>query len=69
MLAGAFPGAFAKNGEPASQLAELLSEDEIKAARASTINTHYTSYIASFHQLIKLFLLQIRIKCVWLSTC
>ena len=40
---GAFPGAFAKNGQPASQLVELLSDDEIKAARASTVNAHYTS--------------------------
>ncbi len=40
---GAFPGAFAKDGQPAAQLIELLSADEIKAARASTINAHYTS--------------------------
>ena len=40
---GAFPGAFAKNGQPASQLVELLNVDEIKAARASTVNAHYTS--------------------------
>jgi N12 class adenine-specific DNA methylase len=40
---GAFPGAFADNGKPAAQLAELLSEDEIKSARASTINAHYTA--------------------------
>ena len=30
-------------GRPSSQLAELLTEEEIKSARATTLNAHYTS--------------------------
>ena len=44
---GGLPAAFAKlpegAGRPSTQLAELLTEDEIKSARATTLNAHYTS--------------------------
>ena len=40
---GGLPGAFADRGKPSAQLAELLSEDEIKSARATTLNAHYTA--------------------------
>ncbi len=44
---GGLPAAFAKlsegAGRPSAQLAELLTEEEIKSARATTLNAHYTS--------------------------
>ena len=44
---GGLPAAFAKlpdgAGKPSTQLAELLTEDEITSARATTLNAHYTA--------------------------
>ncbi len=44
---GGLSAAFAKlpegAGRPSSQLAELLTEDELKSARATTLNAHYTA--------------------------
>ena len=42
---GSLPAAFAKlpEGEPSTQLAELLTAEELKSARATTLNAHYTS--------------------------
>ena len=44
---GGLSAAFARlpegAGKPSTQLAELLTDEEIKSARATTLNAHYTS--------------------------
>jgi len=58
---GGLPAAFAKlpegAGKPSVQLAELLTEDEIKSARATTLNAHYTSpvVIRAMYQAVQRF--------------